>query len=174
MINNHEVFIIMAADKNMGIGKSGKLPWKLKKELKYFQETSSKTKDLNKQNMLIMGRKTWESIPNAHKPLINRLNVVLSRNKNYLAEGALVKQSLKDALSDIRNNIDKIFIIGGAKIFEEAIDLKELDGIYLTKIKHEFNCDTFLNSINDKFTKSKKKGSNKDGNIEYDFMFYYK
>ena len=75
--------IVAACGKSLGIGLNGELPWRLKSEMKYFAETTSRTKDPDKINAVIMGRKTWESIPIKFKPLKNRFNVVLSRQPNY-------------------------------------------------------------------------------------------
>ena len=75
--------IVAACGKSMGIGLNGELPWRLKSEMKYFAETTTKTKDSDKINAVIMGRKTWESIPAKFRPLKNRLNVILSRQANY-------------------------------------------------------------------------------------------
>ena len=75
--------IVAACGKSLGIGLNGELPWKLKSEMKYFAETTSKTKDIDKINAVIMGRKTWESIPLKFRPLKNRFNVILSRQANY-------------------------------------------------------------------------------------------
>ena len=75
--------IVAACGKSMGIGLNGELPWRLKSEMKYFAETTTKTKDSDKINAVIMGRKTWESIPAKFRPLKNRLNVILSRQENY-------------------------------------------------------------------------------------------
>ena len=75
--------IVAACGKSLGIGLNGELPWKLKSEMKYFAETTTKTKDFDKMNAVIMGRKTWESIPLKFRPLKNRFNVILSRQADY-------------------------------------------------------------------------------------------
>jgi len=74
--------IIVAATKSNGIGQSGKLPWKLSKEMAYFARVTSSAPD-GRMNAVIMGRKTWESIPAKFKPLSKRFNVVVSRNGDY-------------------------------------------------------------------------------------------
>ena len=75
--------IVAACGKSLGIGLNGELPWRLKSEMKYFSETTTKTKDPSKINAVIMGRKTWESIPMKFRPLKNRYNIILSRQANY-------------------------------------------------------------------------------------------
>lgn len=74
--------IIVAATKANGIGINNSLPWHLPKDMKYFSQVTSNAAD-GQQNAVIMGRKTWESIPKKHRPLSNRYNIVLSRNPNY-------------------------------------------------------------------------------------------
>ena len=75
--------IVAACGKSLGIGLNGELPWRLTSEMKYFAETTTKTKDPSKINAVIMGRKTWESIPMKFRPLKNRYNIILSRQANY-------------------------------------------------------------------------------------------
>ena len=72
--------LIVAADQNLGIGLNGDLPWKLKGDLKYFRNLTIQTQDRNKINAVIMGRTTWESIPDKFRPLPNRLNIILSNS----------------------------------------------------------------------------------------------
>ena len=72
--------LVVAATRKLGIGKHGSMPWKLPGDMAYFKELTSKTADSSKQNAVIMGRKTWESIPLKFRPLPGRINVVLTRN----------------------------------------------------------------------------------------------
>jgi dihydrofolate reductase len=74
--------IIVAATKANGIGVNNSLPWRLPREMKYFMQVTSNVVD-GQQNAVIMGRKTWESIPKEHRPLSNRYNIILSRKQNY-------------------------------------------------------------------------------------------
>lgn len=172
MINDHKIYIIVATDQKLGIGKGGKMPWHLKNELKYFQEITGKTKDLDKQNMVLMGRTTWESIPSAHRPLPNRKNVVLTRNPKYEAEGAEVQYSLDDALNLADERIESIFVIGGGKVFEEMLDSPLLDGIYLTHIHKEFECDTFFPILPERFSEPENLGDCDENGIQYNYLFY--
>ena len=75
------------------------------------------------------------TFPEKHRPLPNRKNVVLTRNPKYTTEDAEVCYSLDDALSSADDSIEKIFVIGGGKVFNEIIDFNNLEGIYLTKGK---------------------------------------
>lgn len=72
--------LVVAVERSGGIGKAGTLPWSLPGDMAYFRELTSKTRDPARQNAVIMGRKTWESIPDKHRPLKGRLNIVLSRS----------------------------------------------------------------------------------------------
>ncbi len=172
MINNHNLYIIVAVDEEMGIGKDGKMPWNFKSELKYFQDVTSKTEDPEKQNMVVMGRTTWESIPKKYRPLKGRKNVVLTRNPEYSAEGADVHHSLDDAVQSADENIENIFVIGGGKVYAEAINHKKLEGIYLTKIHHTFDCDTFFPEIPDAFGEPVSLGGVEEDEIKYNYLFY--
>ena len=71
--------LVVAATRKLGIGKAGSMPWKLPGDMAYFKELTSKTADSGKQNAVVMGRKTWESIPSKFRPLPGRINVVLTR-----------------------------------------------------------------------------------------------
>ena len=89
--------IIVAACENLGIGSNGTLPWRLKKEMQYFAQMTKNTKDISKKNAVLMGRKTYESIPPNFRPLKDRLNIVLTGQKGYDAgsKDVLVCHSLK-------------------------------------------------------------------------------
>ncbi len=169
---NQKIYIIVATDENLGIGKNGKMPWNLKDELKYFQKVTTKTTNSDKQNMVIMGRTTWESIPEQHRPLKNRKNVVLTRNTNFKVDGANVINSMDDAIASADDTIENIFIIGGASVYKQAIDSIDLDGIYLTQIHKEYECDTFFPEIPNNFKKPISLGGVEEDEVSYEYLFY--
>lgn len=176
----HPIYMIVAVDEHHGIGKNGHLPWKLKKEYKYFRDTTRKTEDPNKQNMVIMGHRTWDSLEPEFRPLPKRKNVILTRNHSYSlpAEekyaGVTVCTSIDEALSIADNKIEKIFILGGGQIFKEFISDPRLTGVYLTKVHKTFDCDTFFPKLPDTFREPVKIGSDEEDGIGYDFLYYGK
>ena len=158
------VAVVAALLPDMGIGFQGTLPWRLSKEMKYFKQVTTNTFGSNKCNAVIMGRKTWESIPKRFRPLPNRVNVVLSRSftEHLVSEQIDDKSmlnyykinSLQNAIRELsicHPNIERIYIIGGAEIYESAFDL--IDHWLITKLEILQNdeqsmvptIDTFLN-----------------------------
>jgi len=144
---------IYAIDLYNGLSKDGSIPWKSKKDLKFFY---NKTKN----NVVIMGRNTYFSLPDEVKPLKNRLNIVLTNNidkyNNVDSHDNLIFTNNDKIYQLIINNREKylerypflisdfkIFIIGGKNIYEQFIPLCET--IWVTKIKKSFDCDLFLN-----------------------------
>ncbi len=168
----HKIYHIVATDEKNGIGKNGKLPWHLPGDLKFFQRTTTETQNLDKMNMVIMGRTTWESIPEKHRPLRGRVNVVLSRNPDYKAQGAVVFGSLEDAITSADENIETIYIIGGASIYKNSIDNANLTGLYITKIHKTFDCDAFYPNIPSYFSTITQLGNGEDENISYEFLLF--
>ncbi|XP_068639993.1 putative bifunctional dihydrofolate reductase-thymidylate synthase [Aristolochia californica] len=148
--------VVVAATKSMGIGKDGKLPWRLPSDLKFFKELTLTTSDPVKKNAVIMGRKTWESIPLQHRPLAGRLNVVLTRSGSFniaSVENVVVSGSMSSALqllaaSPYSLSIEKVFVIGGGQILREALNASGCDAIHVTEIETDIECDTFIPSIN--------------------------
>ena len=138
--------IIAAVDADFGIGKNGTLPWQLPADLKHFK-TITATASPNKKNAVIMGRKTWESLPEQFQPLPGRVNLVLSRQGDLkLPAGVLWTDNFDTALQQLSKEslIDQIFVIGGAKIFNETITHPACRKIYLTHIAKSFHCDCFF------------------------------
>lgn len=166
------IFIIAAADQKLGIGKNNQLPWRLKEELQYFQNTTINTQNPNTQNTVIMGRKTWESLPKSSRPLKERTNIVISRNPLYKAPGAIVSPSLEEAINQSPSTNEKIFIIGGGSIYHQAIKLPQITGIYLTTIQKDFDCDTFFPEIPLKFSQTTHLGEGTENEINYQFFLY--
>lgn len=173
-MKNHKIYIIVAVDKNFGIGKDKTLPWHFKKEIEYFRDTTVKTKDPKKRNMVIMGRTTWDSIDEKYRPLKNRENIVLTRNPDYKTKGAKVLHSIDEAIKSAGDDIETIFIIGGESIFKEGLQNENVDGIYLTKIENEYECDAFLPKIPERFSKVTKIGEAEENEIFREYFLYEK
>lgn len=153
------VTLIAAASENNVIGKDNKLIWHLSDDLKHFKE-------LTKGHFVIMGRKTFESMP---KALPNRTNIVITRNKDYVGENITVVQSLEEALN-IAKDDSQPFIIGGGEIYNLAIEIA--DRIELTRVHAEFNGDAFFPTIDpNKWTEVKRDARKKDEKHSYDFTF---
>ncbi|KAL7605045.1 bifunctional dihydrofolate reductase-thymidylate synthase [Lactuca sativa] len=148
--------VIVAATRAMGIGKDGKLPWRLPSDLKFFKDVTMTTSDPVKKNAIIMGRKTWESIPLEHRPLTGRLNVVLTRSRTFdiaTAENVLMCGSMISALELLASSpyclsIERVFVIGGGEILRESLNAPGCDAIHITEIETDIDCDTFIPSIN--------------------------
>ena len=129
-----QISIIVAIDENKAIGKDNQLLWHLPNDLKFFKKTTS-------GHPIIMGRKTFDSIG---KPLPNRKNIIISRNKDLKIEGAEVYPSLTAALKSVEEE-NEVFIIGGAEIYKQALPTS--DKIYLTQVHHQFEADTYLDGF---------------------------
>lgn len=182
--------IIAACDDKRGIGISNKLPWRLKGDLAYFSDVTS-TAPEGMQNVVIMGRKTWDSLPEKHKPLKDRLNIVMSREELDLPENVLQATSFDDVFDQIKSvneptdrdeldegngvvekTVAKIFVIGGANIYTQAINLADCDEIYLTKVLGEFQCDTFFPEIPLGFEISSESKEMEENGVKYKFVVY--
>ncbi|XP_046464116.1 dihydrofolate reductase-like [Daphnia pulex] len=142
--------LIVATASNMGIGFQGTIPWRLKKDMALFAKLTKNTNDTNKQNAVVMGRKTWESIPEKNRPLSNRLNIVLSSSQQI--ENTLTCKSLETAMQLLQtppylDQIENIWIIGGASVYKEAMEHSSCHRIYVTHILKDFECDVFMPAI---------------------------
>ncbi|MDR9458155.1 MAG: dihydrofolate reductase [Salegentibacter sp.] len=126
--------MIAAAAENNALGKENDLVWHLPDDFKRF-------KKLTTGHHIIMGRKTFESFPQA---LPNRTHIIITRNKDYKAKGAVVVHSLERAL-EIAKDDPQPFIIGGGEIYKQALPYSEK--IELTRVHSEFEADTFFPKI---------------------------
>lgn len=127
--------MIVACDRGGVIGKDGKLPWHLPEDLKHFKKVTF-------GKPVIMGRKTWESLP---KALPGRLNIVITRQADYVAEGATVVSSVDKALDAVKVYEDA-FVIGGAEIFRQTMD--RVSVAHVTVINADFEGDAFFKGFN--------------------------
>ena len=163
--------IIVAIDKFRGIGKAGAIPWHCSADLKHFAGVTTRTGDETKQNAVIMGRKTWESLPEKYRPLPRRLNIVISRNQDLvLPEGVMLASSLDQALRS--GDVEERFVIGGGQLFAEAITRPDCDKLYITEIDQAFDCDTFFPEIPKEFIVTEQSDWMEEGEIQYRFVTY--
>ncbi len=131
-----EIAMIAAVAENGVIGKDNDLVWSLPDDMKYFMNST-------KNHYIILGRKNYESLPPKFRPLPNRTNIVITRQKNLQLENTIVVNSLEEALEVCKKNKqEKIFIIGGGQIYKQALPIANT--LYMTEIKHTFNGDTYF------------------------------
>mmetsp|Transcript_34498 Transcript_34498/g.104081 ORF Transcript_34498/g.104081 Transcript_34498/m.104081 type:complete len:189 (-) Transcript_34498:79-645(-) len=171
--------LVVAATEKWGIGKAGGLPWRLKGDMAHFKRVTTECAD-GTSNAVVMGRKTWESIPPKFRPLPKRLNIVLTRSVDELK--AAVPPEVKVvgdlpaalAIAAATNDISKVFVIGGATVYSQALELAECAQIYLTVVKHDFECDTAMPpvdpaqfAVDPAFTKEVT-----EGDVTYEYRLY--
>lgn len=146
--------LIAAACENMGIGVNGTLPWRLKTEMEYFTRMTTETIDKNKKNVVLMGRRTWDCLPEKYKPLKDRINMVLTSQSINYGDKAIVCKSIPNALeviAELQNEIERVWVIGGNRVYKEAMESPHFRRLYLTRIKKNFECDTFFPPIPNNF-----------------------
>ncbi|RPB18495.1 hypothetical protein L211DRAFT_796684 [Terfezia boudieri ATCC MYA-4762] len=173
-----QLTLIVAATTQLGIGLTGGLPWRLKAEMAYFARSTKRvhppsSEDSQVSNAVIMGRKTWASIPPKFRPLVDRVNIVITREPQKFANshppsgsiwGPLAVASLDEGLELLSSgkegkvgvDVDRIFVIGGAEVYRLAFGHAGAKRVLLTQVrklgegegeggrKDEFGCDTFL------------------------------
>lgn len=132
----NQISIVVAISENNAIGKDNQLLWHLPADLKHF-------KNITTGHTIIMGRKTYDSIG---KPLPNRRNIIITRQKDLNLEGVEVVNSLEEALS-LSKDEEEVFIIGGAEIYKQAVAVSHR--IYLTRVHQEFEADAFFPELDD-------------------------
>ncbi|SCP99953.1 dihydrofolate reductase [Anaerobium acetethylicum] len=132
--------LIVAVDKNWVIGCKGKLLVSIPGDMKFFREVTT-------GKVVVMGRKTLESFPNG-LPLRNRTNIVLTRDKNYNAKGALVVNSMEELLAELKKyNEEDIYVIGGESIYRQLLPYCKT--AHVTKIDHAYAGDTFFPNLDE-------------------------
>jgi len=128
------ISLIAAVASNRAIGKGQQLLWHLAEDMRHFRETT-------RGKPVIMGRKTWESLPASFRPLPGRRNLVVSRNPTYQAPGATLAGSLEDALRAAADAAE-VFVIGGAELYRQALPLAAR--LYLTEVAASVEGDAFF------------------------------
>ncbi len=163
------ISLIAAVSHNRVIGKNNDLPWHLPDDMKFFMQTT-------KGHHCIMGRKNYESLPEKFKPLPNRTNIVITRQKNFNAPGCLVMNAIDQGLSVAQNNNEnEVFIIGGAEIYREAME--QTHRMYLTEIYAEIDGDTYFPTFNKHLWKEIKRehhAADERHKFAFDYVVYEK
>ncbi|RLV89680.1 Dihydrofolate reductase [Spathaspora sp. JA1] len=178
--------IVAALKPNFGIGYQGKLPWRLRKEIQYFKNVTSKSQTIN---AVIMGRKTWDSIPKKFRPLPDRINIILSRkfNNEIVDDSGLIihANSIENGLKLIEGrDVERVFIIGGGEIYNSVIGSELVDNLLITEVNHPswqtIPMDTFLKFPENIWVKQSKVELEKfvgepveENIIEGDFSYNY-
>ncbi|KAF8252130.1 hypothetical protein K440DRAFT_635085 [Wilcoxina mikolae CBS 423.85] len=150
------ILIVAATSPSLGIGHAGSIPWRLKSDISYFSRVTKRlvsplSSHDSRKNAVIMGRKTWCSIPSSHRPLAGRINVVLSRdcdfNLQLTAGDTLTATSFDDALERLQEReqeVGRIFVIGGAEIYRAALEYPFARSVLMTRIHTECVVDTYF------------------------------
>lgn len=165
--------IVVAADEANGIGIDGRLPWHLPGDMAFFKRVTSAAPP-GLKNAVIMGRKTYDSIPRQFRPLKGRINIVLSRSFGYGGEpGTALARSLDEGLRGAEAlHAARAFVVGGGAVYAEALQHPECVEVLLTRVHARFACDTFLPPLGPSFVLEGSTGPERDGDVSYTFETY--
>lgn len=157
------ISLIWAMDENNLIGNGNELPWRIPAELQYFKKTTM-------GHPIAMGRKTFASIG---RPLPGRENIIITRNKQFKHDNCTVFNCLEDFINYAKNYEGEIFVIGGAEIYKELLPYAQR--LYVTKINHAFNGDTYFPQFDEtdwKLIYNEKGLKNKENPYNYNHLIY--
>lgn len=160
---NHRISFIVALGKDRVIGKDNDLLWRLPDDLKRF-------KRLSLGHPVIMGRKTWESLPDSVRPLPGRTNIVVTRDSTYDAPGAQLAQSFPEALSLAKDaaGADEIFVIGGGEIYRAALPFASR--LYLTLVEDDTLGTVFFPEYENDFQTEVEREEHTDNGYRYTWL----
>jgi dihydrofolate reductase len=158
------ISIVVAIDESNGIGRGGDLLWRLPRDMQQF-------KSITQHHHVLMGRKTYLSIPEKFRPLPDRENIILSRAETQIDPAATQFKSIEEAIGFAKQNGEKeLMIIGGGELYKQSLDL--VDRIYLTRVHASFEADTFFPTIDMKhWTVEERVFYKADEKNEYDMSF---
>lgn len=159
--------LIWAEAQGKVIGRDGVMPWHLPEDLAHFREITIGCP-------VIMGRKTWESLPQSFRPLPGRTNIVVTRNPDWSAEGAHAVGSLPDAIERARAASEAVWVIGGGDLFAQALMIA--DRIELTEINAEIAGDSFAPEIPEDWEQSQREPTSgwfsSSAGLDYRFLSF--
>jgi|UniRef100_A0A6C0AL02 dihydrofolate reductase len=164
--------IIVAMCKNRGMGFKNTIPWHLSSDLQRFKYL---TTSFENKNNVIMGRKTWDSLPNKYKPLPKRKNIIISSKKDIIKQENVIVYNdinlIKNHYTEINKNT---WIIGGTQIYNYALENDLVNSILVTVIDNEFECDVFFPKIPSKFQLKYESPYKLENNIIYKYQQWVK
>lgn len=167
--------VVVAVDGEGGIGKNGSIPWHIPTDLKHFQSLTTS----GDVNVVIMGRKTWDSLP--RKPLPKRINFIISTTmepQHNTNEPFCVFSTLQDALNKTQemSSNTNVYVIGGQNLYKEALENPLCKMVHVTQVNEKFKCDTFfpLDALHNRFILEYEGSINLHNGIEYLFRRYIK
>ena len=157
------IHLIYARARNGVIGKDNRMPWQLPEDMAHFrQRTAGAT--------VIMGRKTWDSLPPRFRPLPGRRNIVLTRQLGWQAEGAQAAHSLEQALAAAGSGGQPVWIIGGAELYAQALALA--DAVVATEIEQDFDGDAFAPLLGDAWVEISREHHVSGSGLPFSFVEY--
>jgi dihydrofolate reductase len=156
--------LVYALAANGVIGKGGVMPWHLPEDLAHFKQVTMGAP-------VIMGRRTWESLPPRFRPLPGRRNIVVTRNGEWKAAGAERAASLPDALALVAD-AGQAWVIGGGELFAQALPLADV--LEVTEIGQDFDGDTFAPAIGPEWVEARRERHRSSAGLDYSFVTYSK
>ena len=159
-----QVNLIYARSANGVIGNNGTLPWHLPEDMAHFKRMTTGWP-------VIMGRKTWDSLPPRFRPLPGRSNVVVTRQTQWAAQGTLVAASLPEALR-LCETSEQVWVIGGAQIYQQAEPFAQR--IEVTEIAQDFEGDAFAPKLSREWTEAARKAHVSLNGLKFSFITYTK
>lgn len=157
-----KVHLIFARAANGVIGRDNALPWHLPEDMAHFRR-------LTQGCPVIMGRKTWDSLPPKFRPLPGRTNIVVTRQADWAAEGALRAASLADALAQCPADAN-VWVIGGAQIYAQALPLADVAAV--TEIDAEFEGDAFAPQFGPSWRETARESHTSANGLAFSFVTY--
>lgn len=173
----HDFAIVVAMDDERGIGRGGQLPWHLPGDLAQFRRVTRGSADST--SAVIMGRRTWDSLPPRFRPLPGRLNVVMSRQSQAsvssgdMGSGRVIwVGSLVEALSGFSSEVDRVFVIGGGQIYAEALIRPECRELFVTHVQGTYGCDVHFPAFAHQFEEAETSALQGEEGARYRFAKY--
>lgn len=181
-----QLHAVAARDVRGGIGNKGRIPWpRLATDLKFMRGVTTETSDPAKQNAVLLGRLTWNSLPRKLQPLPGRFNVVISTTQSEIPGAHLVCPSLEVAMGKLltpplSNQIESIYNLGGSRLYKAGMESQWCGKLYMTEVLQEFSCDVFFPEIDqEEFTlveddPAMPAGLFEENGVKFKFVVYEK